>query len=83
MDTSKVTRFELIDHIPCRDCEGKGYGPADGGAPKMCSTCNGLGVPGRSVVFWSAHAELGFSLQDDGRTLKAFITERSENQDES
>ncbi len=46
MDTSRVTRFEVID------------------------------ASGRTLTRLGVHAML--SLQDDGRTLKVFITDRSE-----
>jgi len=53
MDTSRVTRFEVIDHT-----DGDFVFYASG--------------PGRSVVGNGVTVEL--SLQDEGRTLKVFLT---------
>lgn len=58
MDTSRVTRVEVIDHT--RDDESGG---------------------GRAYTYWHgydvmdwADAEVTVQLQDDGRTLKVFIS---------
>ena len=50
LDTSKVTRFEVINHA------------------------TGKGVIGRIVVERNIGVEL--SLQDDGRTLKVFLSDK-------
>lgn len=46
--------------------------------PKECVDCAGTGSTGRSVVFWDKTKQIELSLQDDGRTLKIFITKRGE-----
>lgn len=51
MDTSKVTRVEVIDHTK----------PLEEGG-------------GRAYVFWENEAKVELSLQDDGKTLKVFIS---------
>lgn len=68
MDTSKVTRLELIDHTPCKACTPS--------ARILCGACGGTGIKGRTVVFWDVTKQVELSLQDDDRTLKIFISER-------
>lgn len=73
MNISNVTRFEIIDHTPCKNCSGQG-----GTEDVWCSDCGGEGIKGRFVVFWDADKQIDAELQDDGRTLKIFIHERYE-----
>lgn len=68
MDTSKVTRLELIDHTPCKACTPS--------ARILCGACGGTGIKGRTVVFWDVTKQVELSLQDDDRTLKIFISGR-------
>lgn len=88
-----VTRLETVDNTPCKPCDGLGWflngkpvGPEtypgpfkDGVKPKVCAECMGAGFPGRSVVFWDKEKQIQLSLQDDERTLKIFISNRSKN----
>lgn len=86
MDTSKVTRFEIIDHTPCFNCDGTGIyitepDTAAGQSIRfreVCKPCEGRGVIGREVVFYNEDKQLDIELQDEGRTLKVFIHERYE-----
>lgn len=83
----KVTRFEIIDHTPCEECEGTGkvLVPTDSAAgqstqfEKECIGCHGSGFKGRTVVFHNKNKQVDVQLQDKGRTLKVFITERTRN----
>jgi hypothetical protein len=70
--TEKVNRFEIVDHSPCAMCHGKSS-PEE----KPCVNCNGMGSPGRRVVFWDDSKQIELHLQDDDRTLKVFISERT------
>lgn len=87
-DVSKVTRLELVDHTACTNCKGVGrvLTETDSAAGQStafsveCPKCRGSGTPGRSVVFWDPNRALKLSLQDDGRTLKIFISERVEEE---
>ena len=78
MDTTKVTRLELIDHTPCTGCNGEAWIKEEGQKPKSCPNCGGLGTPGRSVLFWDAYKQVELSLQDDGKTLKVFVSNKDE-----
>ena len=86
MNTSDVTRLEIIDHTPCANCEGTGiyHTPTDSAAGQSisfaspCNKCGGSGMPGRSVVFWDKNKQVDVELQDDERTMKVFIHERTE-----
>lgn len=69
LDTSKVTRFEVVDHTPCGKCTDA--------ARILCGACGGTGVKGRTVVMWDENKQLDIQLQDDNRTLKVFISRRS------
>ena len=51
MDTTKVTRVEVIDHTK----------PVEEGG-------------GRAYTFWKNNVTVETHLQDDGRTLKVFIS---------
>lgn len=72
MNTTKVNRFEIIDHSQCKYCEGRGELP--GG--NQCVRCGGVGCTGREVVLWDDTKQVDVELQDDGKTLKIFIHER-------
>lgn len=74
-DLTKVTRLELIDHTPCKRCNGEPYGEL---ISQTCPDCGGSGMPGRTVLFWDAYKKVELSLQDGGRTLKIFVSNRDE-----
>lgn len=84
---SKITRFEIIDHTPCTNCDGSGHvlTPTDSAAGqsiafnKECDKCHGMGTKGREVIFWDAYKQIEASVQDDGKTLKIFISRREDN----
>lgn len=57
MNTSKVSRVEVIDHTPVTD-DNVDYGVDRG----------------RVYVRWEEGIKVEAMLQDDGRTLKIFIT---------
>jgi hypothetical protein len=77
--SDKITRFEIIDHRKCTTCDGKGIvavsHATQNGRP-VCPDCYGLGVQGRSVIFFDSTKQVHLSLQDDNRTLKVFISDR-------
>lgn len=76
MDTSKVNRFEVIDHSTCLYCDGQRF--IEG---VECQDCHGLGCQGRKVIMWDDAKSLNVELQDNGRTLKVFIHERVDDAD--
>lgn len=82
---SKITRFEIIDHRPCEECEGEGRvlvpGRKENSEPKeqQCIGCGGAGMLGRTVVVHDKGVSVDTELQDDGRTLKVFIHPRYED----
>ena len=83
VNTSKVTRFEIIDHRPCCECDGSGLvavpSRKKSDEPKQqCVGCGGAGMLGRTVVAHDKGVGVDVELQDDGRTLKVFIHERYE-----
>ena len=84
VNTSNVTRFEVIDHRPCCECEGSGWvavpGRNESDEPKQqqCIGCGGAGMSGRTVVVHDKDVSVDVELQDDDRTLKVFIHERYE-----
>lgn len=90
MDTKNVTRFEIIDHLPCNNCEGTGVhnSPTDSAGGQSisfygpCKECDGSGVRGREVVFHDKYTQVDVELQDDGRTLKVFLHLRYEETDD-
>lgn len=53
-------------------CSGQG-----GTEDVSCPSCGGSGFPGRRVVFWDNSKQVKIDLQDDNRTLKVFIEDRS------
>lgn len=76
MNFEHVNRLEIIDHSPCKTCKGKRLVIIQGNdKPTECPACNGLGIPGRNVVFIGSK-QVEISLHDDNRTLKIFIKER-------
>lgn len=79
---AEINRLELVDHRPCNKCHGeRRYNELqkDGTYKSTeCSDCQGMGSAGRSVIFWNDHTEVKSSVQDEGRTLKLFISERGE-----
>ncbi len=84
MDTSQVTRFEIIDHTPCYTCEGTGINnsPTDSAAGQSisfsheCKDCHGSGSRGRQVITHNKYTQIDVELQDDGKTLKVFLHPR-------
>ncbi len=88
MNTEKVTRFEVINHAPCGECKGDGrvLTATDSAAGqsiafnKECPACHGGGIPGRTVYVHDKNLKFELQLQDDDRTLKLFISERSQNE---
>lgn len=72
MKTDNINRFEIIDHTDCYYCRGLGRLTTGDG----CKECGGIGSPGRSVVIWDDSKKIDISLQDDGRTLKVFVSDR-------
>lgn len=76
METGKVTRFEIINHTPCEECEGTGLNQDIDKLGKFCPECKGLGIPGRTVYVHNENLKFEVQLQDEGRTLKVFIDER-------
>ena len=80
MDTSKVNRLEIIDHTPCAKCKGEGYIDEEGTKAYECPKCQGLGSSGRTVILndqglSSLVRTIELGLQDEGRTLKIFVSE--------
>jgi DnaJ-class molecular chaperone len=76
-DLSKVTRFEVIDSTNCEACVGRGTIHIGGQPERLeCPACHGLGIKGREVIFHSKGKQVESSLQDDGRTLKIFVSKR-------
>ena len=77
MDTDKLNRLEIIDHVPCEKCYGTGRFD-----DHFCEDCNGLGSGGRQVIVGgpayhqAADVKISLSFQDDGRTLKIFLEKR-------
>ncbi len=86
METNKVTRFEIINHTPCEECEGTGWvmvpDPTHMENPSQqeCRECHGQGMPGRTVYVHDKTLQFDVQLQDKGRTLKVFIHERYEDE---
>ena len=71
-----ITRLEFIDHRPCKTCKGDKWIHEEGKKPFECPECQGLGSKGRQVVFWDKDVQVESSVQDEGRTIKLFISER-------
>ncbi len=83
VNTNKVTRFEIIDHRPCEECEGTGQVSVPSKKEKnatkqQCLGCGGTGVPGRTVVVHNKGVQCDIEFQDDDRTLKVFMHPRYE-----
>jgi DnaJ-class molecular chaperone len=73
----QVTRLEVIDSTPCKTCKGKKLVLVEGEKTE-CPFCKGMGSRGRAVVFRDDNKTISLSLQDDEKTLKIFIKERSQ-----
>lgn len=76
----RVTRVETIDHSDCPHCNGSGR-VQNGNDPNRyieCGACGGNGMVGRKVILWNPNKHISLDLQDDGRTLKIFISERGD-----
>ena len=81
----KVTRFEVIDHRECVYCRGRrvaNYLQPNGEYKEQpCDKCDGSGTRGGRVYGAYSNAEtsnikIELSYQDDGRTLKVFVSDR-------
>lgn len=70
-DLSKITRLEVIGYRDCAACKGKGHL-----VDKICPECDGRKVNGRDVIFWDVNARVDVDIQDEGRTLKIFVSKR-------
>lgn len=84
VDTSKVNRFEVIDHRQCVHCRGRmtaNYLQSDGSYKELpCDKCDGSGTRGGRVYGAFSNAETSIikvelSYQDDGKTLKVFVND--------
>ncbi len=77
-----ITRLEIIDHRPCSSCRGRcaaNYLQGDGSYKEMpCDVCSGMGAKGREIIFWDEESRVTPVVQDKGKTLKLFLTERGE-----
>lgn len=80
-----VTRFEVIDHRECVWCRGRktaNYLQKNGEYKEMpCDKCDGSGTMGGRIYVASSNAErsiikVELSYQDEGRTLKVFVSDR-------
>jgi len=80
-----VTRFEVIDHRECVWCRGRKTEhrrTVRGDYKDMpCSKCDGSGIMGGRVYSVSSNPErsmieIELSYQDDGKTLKVFVTDK-------
>lgn len=73
-----INRVELIDHRPCNKCHGdRSYNELQKDRSYKlteCSECFGMGSAGRSIIFWNDHTEIAVEVQDEGRTLKLFVS---------
>ena len=82
-----VNRLEIVDHSPCSTCGGSGFTisssfPTDAKTTTilksiLCSSCEGRRFIGRQVVMWSDKKKIDLSFQDEGKTLKVFVDERT------
>jgi uncharacterized protein (AIM24 family) len=83
MKTTEVTRFEIVDHRPCEECEGTGWvavpmPKTEEALQQQCIGCSGMGIAGRTVVAYDENLQFDVELQDGNRTLKVFIHPRYE-----
>ena len=78
-ETTKVDRFEVIDHRECVWCRGRksaNYLQKNGEYKELpCDKCDGSGIMG-GRVYTAYKASIEFSYQDDGKTLKVFVSDR-------
>ena len=84
-EIEKVTRFEVIDHRECVWCRGRKtslYAQKDGRYKELpCDKCDGTGISGGRVYSaWSVNVELNY--QDEGRTLKVFVSDPARSKEE-
>lgn len=81
-----ITRFEIIDHRPCGQCNGSGWvnnEPPIHRSQRQCPNCEGLGTYGRNTVVWrDSGAKVTYQEQDNGQTLKVFIDPATHKQGE-
>lgn len=85
MNTENVTRLEIIDHRPCKECHGARWIHLNepDQRPVECSECWGMGSKGRTVIVGGPaykqpdNADITLSLQDDGKTLKVFVSDKN------
>ena len=89
IEQPEVTRFEVIDHRQCVWCRGRctaNYLQSDGSYKEQpCDKCDGSGIMGGRVYTVSSSPErsmikVGLSYQDDGKTLKVFISDNFETE---
>lgn len=84
-ETEAVTRFEVIDHRECVWCRGRktaNYLQSNGSYKEQpCDKCDGSGTMGGRI--FTAHSnpersniKVELSYQDDGRTLKVFLSDK-------
>lgn len=73
-----INRFEVIDHRACTACKGKGFilNSKNNGKGMLCAKCEGGMVRGRDVIFWDNKTRITSSVQDNGKTLKVFISDK-------
>lgn len=83
MMLGNVTRLETIDHTACEQCKGQGIMRIEGqDEPFECPSCHGGRLGGREVVFFDDSKRINLELQDEGRTLKVYITKREEQNEQ-
>lgn len=82
---NNVDRFEVVDHRQCVWCRGRLQENRlqKNGDYKLvpCSKCDGSGIMGGRVYSVSSNPErsiikVDLSYQDDGKTLKVFVSDR-------
>ena len=73
-----VSRLEIIDHTPCATCDDKGIVVAENYSISghVCPICRGRKMIGRQLVMWDKNKKVNRSVQDEGRTMKIFVSER-------
>lgn len=74
MNIVGINRLEIIDHTPCKACNGMKMVRVEGeDAIVPCPHCEGRGILGRLPVDVSRSTEIELSLQDHNKTLKIFV----------
>lgn len=84
---NNITRFEVIDHRQCISCRGRmteNYLQRDGSYREQpCHVCDGSGINGGRVFVAHSNPEssiidVELSYQDDGKTLKVFVSDKKD-----